>query len=112
MAMVNEDDDDEEDEDDDLGMIDDTGEAAEAELAARDLHRQRRQQMRPDRETESLEEIERQIKERHSHRQVEYQGDTDVVPESFLLPSIDDPKMWAVKCRVYYFSFMSFAFLS
>jgi hypothetical protein len=51
---------------------------------------------------EDAEQIAERIKERYKgYARGDYKGDTDHVPQSVLIPSINDPKLWLVSCKVF-----------
>ncbi|KAK6860784.1 hypothetical protein PG995_004420 [Apiospora arundinis] len=102
-AEVDDEDEDEEDEDDGEheGFIE-HGEAGEAEQFAREddaRHREldRRREMENDMDLEQ--EAERLKKQYGNKRSGRSMGESAVVPQRLLLPSVDDPSIWGVRCK-------------
>lgn len=42
------------------------------------------------------------LKERHGRSEFrgEFRGDLEHIPQSLLIPSVNDPKLWLVRCKV------------
>jgi transcription elongation factor SPT5 len=50
---------------------------------------------------EDAEKIARDLQERYSRAQgARFKGDVDQVPQRLLMPSVEDPNLWQVKCKV------------
>lgn len=64
-------------------------------------HRQLERRVRDKEEQEAL-RIAREYKERHRHRRqgMGIQAMQDFAPRSVLMPSVNDPSIWCVKCKV------------
>ncbi|KAJ9650198.1 transcription elongation factor spt5 [Neophaeococcomyces mojaviensis] len=103
-AEVDEDDDDIEAEDDDIaetGFIQDTHpdddlgpEADQDDRGHRELDRQRQMEASMDAELAA-----QRLKERYGRRTTQGLSQSTLVPQNLLMPSVDDPGIWNVKCR-------------
>lgn len=52
-------------------------------------------------EQESVEDIVQRLKERHGKMAAsKYNGDSDLVPQRLLMPGVNDPSLWTVRCKV------------
>ncbi|KAL7269592.1 transcription elongation factor spt5 [Rhizina undulata] len=105
-AEVDEDEEDIEEEEDDRaedGFIQDDGEApdiSDFRAFPRDDHRHRELDRQHEAEqTEDMEAIAAGFKARHGKSARRRMGDSEVVPRRLLLPSVNDPSIWGVKCR-------------
>ncbi|ORY66981.1 transcription elongation factor SPT5 [Pseudomassariella vexata] len=93
--------DDEEGAEDQEGFIE-HGDPEEADFAARDDERihqdlDRRRQQDADFDAERMA---RELQQRHAHRRrAPGMGETGAVPQRLLLPSVDDPSIWGVRCK-------------
>ncbi|KAJ1677881.1 transcription elongation factor spt5, partial [Spiromyces aspiralis] len=102
-AAVDTEEEEEEEEEADLDFIqDDAEEVAAAEAAATVQHRQsfRQREM----EEISAEELAQQIKDRYAdygyrREAPEYAGSSSWTPRVLLVPSVNDPHLWMIKCR-------------
>ena len=51
-------------------------------------------------EEESIEETVARLKERHGRMAAaRYNADSDAVPQRLLMPGVNDPSLWSVRCR-------------
>ncbi|KAI8926705.1 early transcription elongation factor of RNA pol II, NGN section-domain-containing protein [Entophlyctis helioformis] len=95
--------DDDEDEDDDEEAEDGFEEAQVAETAFRDESRHRALDRSLQRSEEmNAEDIAERFKQRYGRSELArggYRGDFDHVPQSVLIPSVNDPKLWLVRCK-------------
>lgn len=64
-----------------------------------DLQRlDRRRRMDDDRDAEKIAE---ELRERHARSSAnKFRGDTDLVPQRLLMPSVDDPSLWQIRVKV------------
>lgn len=101
-AAVDDDDDEDEDEDD----YDEEGPAELDEVAQKTFmddarHREydRRQREKEDMNAEQIAAL---MKDRYgkSHAQ-SFKGDLEHIPQRLLIPSVNDPKLWLAKCKVF-----------
>lgn len=99
-AAVDEDDDEDEEEEEDGFehdlQIDDSERANEDNRhRALDTRKQREEEL-------DAEEIAARMKERYGRSDVRgtFRGDSEHVPQSVLIPSVNDPKLWLVGCKV------------
>lgn len=51
-------------------------------------------------EEEDVHVIAARLKERHGGFRGEFRGDMEHIPQSLLIPSVNDPKLWLVRCKV------------
>lgn len=81
------------------GFIDEANEAAEAATDYVHRHVDRTRGMQ---EEESAEEIARRLDERHIRHRVatRYNADSDQIPQRLLMPGVNDPSLWCVRCKV------------
>ncbi|OMJ20218.1 Transcription elongation factor spt5 [Smittium culicis] len=97
-------DDEEEDDDGDLGgdfIADDEAELAEAEQMAMQSHR-RYSALPQDREEEDVEEIAARLKSRYENygSKKSFVSTAEHVPKQFLLPGVQDPHLFMVRCSM------------
>lgn len=100
-AGVDEDEDDEEEEEgeegyEELGHIDDE------EAIGKSRHRLLDVRKRKD-EEEDAEAVAARMKAKYGAQNVlaeAFKGDVDHVPQNVLIPSLDDPKLWLISCKV------------
>ena len=48
---------------------------------------------------EDAERLASELRERYGRAQNKYRGDSGVVPQRLLLPSVNDPNIWGIRCR-------------
>jgi len=75
----------------------DRAEALEAAAAERELHRTR---LRQQEEDFNPEREEARYKSLYGRKEDHYADKGRIVPAQFLLPSITDPGVWAIRCKV------------
>ncbi|KAJ3224135.1 transcription elongation factor spt5 [Clydaea vesicula] len=98
------DDDDEQDDDEEDGYEReaDFDPALEKSYLSEDRHRKLDRKRREEEEV-NLDQLAQDLKERYGGRSGynrEYQGDLEHVPQRLLIPSVNDPKLWLVKCKI------------
>jgi transcription elongation factor SPT5 len=53
-------------------------------------------------EEEDAEQIAERLEQRYGRQDFRgFRGDLEHVPQSLLIPSVNDPKLWLVRCKVY-----------
>jgi len=76
-----------------------------ADIVEDDDRRMHRRPLLPrEDQEEDVEDLERRIQERYARSsQAEYDEETTDVEQQALLPSVRDPKLWMVKCAVWFY---------
>lgn len=75
-------------------------------------HRKLDQSRREVQNEEDAEEIAKRLQNRYKRSDYSsvFKGDLEHVPQRLLIPSVNDPKLWLIKCKVFHLilSFQSF----
>lgn len=81
------------------GFIDEANEAAAAQS---DYNHRQLDRTFGMQEEESAEEIARRLDERHIRQRAatRYNTDSDQIPQRLLMPGVNDPSLWCVRCKV------------
>ncbi len=104
-AVVDDEDEDLDEDDDSLlqedGFIADDVPDDERDAARREADRQNRRldQLRRVQEDKSAEEMAAELNERYARNKLTQESDYTEVPQRMLMPSVEDPNIWSVRCK-------------